>query len=119
MKHEVQVKHLSFPCVTRKRGKEAAEKLQAYIGNEPVVVILNGVEMLSLSFLDGLISDLASHDNTEKVVFDSINPIVEDKLARVAAIRDVSIIYRSANEIRHITPKTSVPHDAQFVPMKP
>ena len=97
---QLHVSDLSSPCITRARGQLAAERLLSYLTTDSVEIDLNDVEMLSTSFLDGLVSHLPAQDIKNKVTFLVNDPIVKNKLARVAAVRHIDLYYCSHNNKR-------------------
>ncbi len=61
-----------------------------------------------MSFLDDVIFSLAASTNIRNVVFQTDDPTVLEKLARIAPIRHVIIRYQDENnEVQILTPKTS------------
>ena len=120
MRKHIHISQLSSPCITRWRGQEAGEKLQGYLEDEPIEIDLNEVEMVSLSFLDGLVSYLLTLGSMDKVIFRASDPMVEDKLARVAGIRLAPLFYRVGDgDIRQLVPKHTISKKPTFVPSKP
>ena len=115
----LNIENLSYPCVTRTRARDAASKLLSQIDNAPIVVYLDNVEILSLSFLDEFIFYLAASANMKNVVFQTVDPLLLDKLARVAAIRHVKIRYETDdNNVNILKPKPSPLQETRFVPSK-
>jgi len=119
MENKIHITELANPCITRERGKEAVNNLRKYMKDNSVLIDLNNVEILSMSFLDEFIFWLAGSAVMRKVVFLVNEPTVYDKLARIAAIRNVWVYYRdSNNENREISPKKSISYKAKFMPLK-
>ena len=101
----INIYELAQPCVTRRRGEEAYSELQSRALQEPIEIALNGVDLLSMSFLDGLIVKLLNSEQTNLVTFVSDEPSVLHKLSRIADIRDVELFHRgSASATRQIVP---------------
>jgi len=114
----IAISQLAFPCVTRARGEEASKKLQDYVGVDQIEVDFNGVEMISLSFLDGFISSLMKI-NKEKNVVLVINPQIKEKLARIAGLRNATIYHcLNGRAIQQIRPRLYESHDSVFIPNK-
>ena len=115
----VHISQLVSPCITRARGEEAGEKLQRYTDVEHIEVDLGDIEMVSLSFLDGLISHFLRLGREQNIVFQIDTPTLEDKLARVAGIRHAIIYYRyGEREIQQAEPKLIDSHKATFMVTK-
>lgn len=105
----IHISQLSSRCVTRSRGKEAGEKLQKYLESGPVEIDLCDVEIMSMSFLDGLITQLLASANTDMIIFRIDDPMVRDKLARIAEIRSACLFHRTnTGKVRRVVPKTPV-----------
>ena len=95
----IDIKDLCSSCMTRVRGRETASKLIEYVQNDKSLIInLNNVDILSFSFLDELIFWLAASANMRNVIFRVDSEIVQDKLARIVAIRDVVLFYQHDNK---------------------
>lgn len=115
---KIHIRQLASPCITRVRGEEASERLDSYIGADQIAIDFGGVEIVSLSFLDGLIARLVKAHREENVIF-IINPDIEDRLARIAGIRSTTVYCCSDDGIvQKIAPKFYRPQDAVFVPDK-
>ena len=119
MEKKIHITRLANPCITRERGKEAVNNLRKYMNDNSVLIDLNNVEILSMSFLDEFIFWLAGSASMRKIVFLVNDPTVYDKLARIAEIRNVWVYYQdSDNKIREISPKKSTLYKTKFVPLK-
>ena len=119
MTRDIQIIDLGSPCVTRKRGQEAAKLLKTQLDAQSTILDLNGVEMLSFSFLDGLISDLTAEVNAARLVFHADDPEVIDKLARIAAIRNICIFTRGTRRrARPVVPMPPQTSSVLFAPTK-
>ena len=104
------------PCITRQRGKEAFSKLQEYLMETPVEIDFSNCEIVSLSFLDELISQICKSSELNKVIFRAPNPLIEDRLARISGFRNVSIFCRTNNKaVYEVTPQLPVLEKATFV----
>lgn len=115
---KIHIRQLASPCITRIRGEEASERLDSYIGVDQIAIDFDGVEIVSLSFLDGLIAKLVKSHKEENVIFIT-SPDIEDKLARIVGIRSATI-YCNSNDgiVQRITPKFYRSQGAAFVPSK-
>lgn len=101
----IHMHELARPCLTRRRGEEVYSRLQSGSYADPIEVDLNGVDLLSMSFLDGLIAKLLSANEASRITFVTDDEAVLHKLARIAEIRDAKLYYREdRSPIRHITP---------------
>ena len=116
----IHISELSETCATRIRGHKASRRLKPYLRKGKVEIKLDGVEILSTSFLDELIAQLIKAGNTEKVIFKNGSSMVKDKLARISGIRNTTIYYQSRNgRIHEIHPKPFEPLRATFASRKP
>jgi hypothetical protein len=95
----VHITELASPCLTRQRGKEAYRNLVPYLHAGQVDVILDGVEMLSLSYLDGIVNSLIATGSTGDVTFVVSDQRFMNKLARVAEIRQTKLFARHPKDI--------------------
>jgi len=102
----VRIMNLSPICITRARGHQAYQNLRILLADSDVEIDLDGVDMVSASFLDALVSGLVQSATLHKVTFRVSNQTLRDKLARIAATRSLVLLYRSHDEPPHvITPK--------------
>ncbi len=119
MERHIHITELHSLCIMRWRGEKAYEKLQGYLQEGLVEVDLDGVELLSMSFLDGLVSKLIAFHLADKVTFRVSDPTVRDKLARIAGIRSATLFYRSGDQdTRQVLPKAEMLYKATFVASK-
>lgn len=103
---QIHINRLTPSCVTRARGEEAAKKLYAHSGTKPVEVDLSGIEMISLSFLDGLLFSFCKSSNKKRIIFYIDSPDTENKLARIAGMRHITIHYHyRGQEVRPVEPR--------------
>jgi hypothetical protein len=114
----VNISQLAFPCVTRARGEEASKKILGYIDIDQIEVDFNSVEMVSLSFLDGFVTNLMKSTKEENVIF-IINSQIEEKLSRIAGMRKATIYHcLDGKAIQPVEPKVYESNDPVFVPNK-
>jgi|GEM_PF-4205602 len=94
MKHIsfVGVSTLSKTCLSRDRGYEAAMALLKIIGDSQIGVDLDTDGVVSLSFLDGLMLEIAKKGALSQVAFKTKRSDVRDKLARIAGARSLAIL---------------------------
>ena len=119
MTRDIRVLDLGSPCLTRKKGQEAARLLRPQIDAQTTMLDLNGVEMLSFSFLDGLIAELTAEVNAARLVFHADDPDVIDKLARIAAIRNICVFNQDTRrQARPLAPTPLRKSDALFTATK-
>lgn len=94
----VHVKDLGSPALTRPRGREAGMRLRGERPAGDLVVSLDGLEMLSMSFLDGLVLDLAEAGELRRVTFQTQDSRMRGKLQRVADLHpSLTIFVTDAN----------------------
>ena len=87
----VAITELTEPCLTRKRGKLAAQELLSRDNGREVRLILNGAEFLSLSFLDELVRQLDDAGLLGRLTFETTRGEHLEKLGRVRDVRGVDI----------------------------
>ena len=116
MTQKIHIGELVQPCVTRTRGEEAAKKLHGLLHAGSVELDLDCMEMISMSFLDGLISVLLAASELGKVTFQTNESSTKLKLRRVAGIRSSPIFCRSTHRtVRKLIPNYHEPVKASFV----
>ncbi len=99
MRHVASIGDLGVPAATRPRGREAVQKFRQRWPAGDLAVSLDGVSLLSLSFLDELITGLAAGGDLARVVFVTDEPRTMEKLARVAFLHpEVQIRARGSHE---------------------
>ena len=110
------VNHM-YPCVTRKRGEKLFEKFNSMLGKDDGIKLsLQGVEILSMSFLDGFISRLIDSNATEQVVFITDEPPSIDKLSRISEIRNVPLFFaRDPSIERSVVPRNKSSNPAAVI----
>jgi hypothetical protein len=84
---------LGVPTATRPRGEEAYRRLRQRWTEERLAVLLDGVPLLSLSFLDELIAGLLRAGELDRVTFVTAQARTREKLARVAALHPEAAIF--------------------------
>ena len=88
---QLAITELTTPCLTRRRGRLAAEAFLSRDDGDEIHLLLNGVEFLSLSFLDEFIFGLEKDGMLGRALFVTAKPQHLAKLARVSEIRNVEI----------------------------
>jgi hypothetical protein len=87
----IDVRSLSHQFSTRHRGEEAYKKLAPTLsGNQQVVVDFDGVELVSPSFIDGLLLRLIEHQ--QMVYFKANKPRIVERLRRIGRLRKVTLM---------------------------
>lgn len=106
----IHVSQLAPKQVTRRRGEQAYDALSKHLDNGPVEIDLDGVPLLSASFLDGLISRLIRADRIVDVTFVTNQDGVVEKLGRISSIRAVPVYQGVRGEQRkQVTPRAVEP----------
>ena len=99
---------LSPAFSTRKRGAETYFKLLPLLQDGPVVLDLDGIELMPVSFLDGLMLRLMESGHAEDVSFKATNSLAIDKLRRLSGLRDVDIfLHRPSGRVEKLEPRNS------------
>ena len=88
---KVSLTELSTGFSTRKRGEEAYEKLLPKLLDRTLVLDLDGTNVLSTSFLDGLLLQLINNDYLSNVVFATSDPLTKIRLERLSGARAADI----------------------------
>ena len=100
MERIIPVKNLSPLTATRARGHKAYLNLAEHRkGGESVILDLSGQDLISISFLDEIVLNLKS-SGLEKVTFFFNDPVIHQRIGRIAAFREATVFYRS-NESEH------------------
>ncbi len=102
---QLAITELTTPCLTRRRGRLAAEALLSRDDGDEIHLLLNGVEFLSLSFLDELVRHLEEAGVLGRLTFGTQRHEHVDKLGRVRDIREVDIYLLSNGERVLVEPK--------------
>ena len=97
---------LSPAFSTRKRGAETYVKLLPLLQDGPVVLDLDGIDLMPVSFLDGLMLRLMESGHAEDVSFKATNPLAIDKLRRLSGLRGVDIfLHRPSGRLEKLEPR--------------
>jgi len=120
MEKEIYINQLCDNCVTREKGNWVAQLLTNIIGDSQTVLVLDGTDLLSMSFLDGMISNVSK--DAEKyncLVFRTTNEVTVGKLTNIAAIRSLPIKFLDTNrKIETLEPKKTQTYKVSFVGTK-
>ena len=95
METHVLITELASATITRSRGHEAYHKLQGCLAGGAVEIDLSGTELLSMSFLDEIVAKLQESGQLDRVTFLAADPSAQQKLARIAGIRNTSVFFRA------------------------
>ena len=91
---------------TRKRGSETYVKLLPLLQDGPIVLDLDGIDLMPVSFLDGLMLGLMESGHVEDVSFKSTNSLAIDKLRRLSGLRGVDIfIHQPSGRLEKLEPR--------------
>ena len=107
MERRLHVSDLGMPTLTRTRGREAYRDWREQWREGSATILLDGVTMLSLSFLDGLVLELLAAGELERVTFETREPRTQDKLTRVAGLHPEALLYvkgAPTDERQRVTP---------------
>jgi len=102
----VRVKKLAPRFLTRDRGREAYEKLEP-LKYDTLTIDLNGIQLISYSFLDEIVLRAAKADRLKNIIFKTGDDYALDKLAHIAGTRRVNITVNNPTlKIQSIEPLT-------------
>ena len=102
----ISLLNLSPAFSTRKRGAETYFKLLPLLQDGPVVLDLDGIELMPVSFLDGLMLRLMESGHAEDVSFKATNSLAIDKLRRLSGLRGVDIfLHRPSGRLEKLEPR--------------
>lgn len=87
----VSLVELSPSFSTRGRGAEAYESLLPLLNDGPVVLDLNGIEIMPASFLDGLLLRLVEGGYANDVCFMTEDARAKERLQRVSGLRGIEV----------------------------
>ena len=87
----IALRELSSSFSTRRRGAEAYKRLLPLLRDGPIVLDLDGINVMPASFLDALILRLIDSGHAGDVTFKTTNARAEGKLRRLSGLRGVDI----------------------------
>lgn len=96
MDNTIHINDLSQPTLTRRRGHEAYNALKPLLSKSQVKVDLRNVDMISMSFLDGLVANLLDSETAQDVTFVVSDSRVLQKLSRIVAIRNARLYFSAS-----------------------
>ena len=106
MTTSIDINDLDIRLVTRRNGEKAYNILKIHLVSGDVDLLIEDVNTMSMSFLDGLIAKLIAADELTKVTFVTDDHSLREKLSRIAEIRDAKFYYRVKNESkRRVVPQ--------------
>lgn len=107
----ISFNQLSESGIGRARGQLAFRNLQSHLAAELVEIDFAGQDLVSMSFLDELVLRLIESNQLARVIFVGSDPLVLEKLAQVAAIRNATIFVQSKRgELKRVLkPKPATP----------
>jgi hypothetical protein len=88
----INIRSIVNPCLSRKRGHEAADNLARYLSSKSITLDLDSDSNVSLSFLDGLVLRLNYHKLLDKTVFKTEKLCTIAKLSNISEIRQLDIL---------------------------
>ena len=102
----VSLLELSPAFSTRKRGAETYAKLLPFLQDGPVVLDLDGIDLMPVSFLDGLMLRLMESGHADNVSFKASDSIAVDKLRRLSGLRGVDIfLHQPSGGLQKLEPR--------------
>jgi hypothetical protein len=122
MEQTITVCELKVPTLTRARGREACDRLRERWCAGPLAIRLDGVSMLALSFLDGMVLGLMDAGLLEQVTFVTQDTRTVAKLERVAGLHPEAALYMRygpSQERRRVASARVEPEDAPLEASKP
>ena len=117
----VDISELSRILTTRGRGTEAYQVFLPHFRKGAVTIDLDGAEIVSASFLDGLLLRLNEGGFLATVSFKTSSPRLHSRLQRLSADRGIDIYRYSDGRIRKVEPSGSARElqGGQFTSVKP
>ena len=118
--HSVNLADLSASFSTRRRGEEAYERLLPQLGQGPLVIDLDSAELLSASFLDGLLLKLIQGGHADDTWFKTNDDRAKSRLQRLSGLRKVDIYtYGQPAGVSKLEPRQPQRLKTQFTKEKP
>lgn len=87
----VSLVELSPSFSTRGRGAEAYEILLPLLNDGPILLDLNGIEIMPASFLDGLLLRLVEGGYANNICFMTDDARAKERLRRVSGLRGIEV----------------------------
>ena len=82
----------------RRRGEQAYQKMRHHFNTSGVEINLDGLNSMSMSFIDGIISKLILNEQLDRVTFVTDNDRTLEKLGTISGFRNTPIFYRSSEQ---------------------
>jgi hypothetical protein len=108
----IKMREMSPIALTRKRGEEAFDALESSLRSDQVEIDLEGMDMLSRSFLDGFVSRLSTVNKLNDVVFVTTQRDVLTKLGKISAQHGLVLFFRERvgdNRRQRVAPVPDMP----------
>ena len=94
----------------RRRGEQAYQGMSHHFSVDDVEINLDGLNSMSMSFIDGIISKLVLNDQMDRVTFVTNNDRTLEKLGTISGFRNTSIFYRPSDQTERVpVPKVELP----------
>ncbi len=94
----------------RRRGEQAHQRMNHHFDSADVEINLDGLNSMSMSFIDGIISKLVLNDQLDRVTFVTDNERTLEKLGTISGFRNTPIYYRSSEQtVRSLVPIVALP----------
>ena len=81
----------------RRRGEQAYQRMSLNFNAGDVEINLDGINSMSMSFIDGIISKLVLNEQLDRVTFITDNDRTLEKLGTISGFRHTPIFYRSSS----------------------
>ena len=94
----------------RRRGEQAYQKMSRHFSTDDVEINLDGLNSMSMSFIDGIVSKLVLNEQLDRVTFITDNDRTLEKLGTISGFRNTPIFYRTTQQpVRAHVPKIDLP----------
>ena len=94
----------------RRRGEQAHQKMSHHFDAGDVEINLDGLNSMSMSFIDGIISKLVINKQLDRVTFVTDNDRTLEKLGTISGFRNTPIFHRSSEQAERMpVPKIDLP----------
>ena len=108
MLYRLRLDQFSPCCVSRRRGEEAYDALKNHLNTGTVELELGGSDIISTSFLDGLVSKLLVNGETELVTFVTDDTRHIEKLKRISGLRSAILYSRASGQTQSQVPPSDI-----------
>lgn len=94
----------------RRRGEQAYQRMSLNFNAGDVEINLDGLNSMSMSFIDGIVSKLVLNEQLDRVTFVTDSDRTLEKLGTISGFRDTPIFYRPSEQTpRVLVPKVELP----------